>query len=66
MPYLIRDIETGAVETVTIKRLLEIINDPICTSSGWTPYDATDWREGWDEWAENDSYNLIGILTSRG
>ena len=59
MPYLIRDIETGTVKAVPLERLLEIINDQKDTSEHWTNYTETDWRDGWNEWAEGDIYTLI-------
>jgi hypothetical protein len=57
--YLIQDIKTGTVQAVPLERLLEIINDPKDTSEHWTNYTESDWRDGWNEWAEGDIYTLI-------
>lgn len=41
----------------TIKDILEHINDS--RSNEWTPYNETDWKEGWKEWVEHEgNYKL--------
>ena len=57
-----KDRDTGKVITFkNVKAVLKEINRD--RSSAWTPYDRTDWREGWNEWCEGNYYNLIGIKT---
>jgi hypothetical protein len=59
MSYLIQDLGTGTVQTVSLVRLLEIVNDT--DNPEWIDYTAEDWQEGWREWAEGDIYTLLGI-----
>jgi hypothetical protein len=42
---------------VSMEGLLSIINAD--RSSLWLDYDVNDWEEGWKEWVEGVSYNLI-------
>ena len=50
----VRDVETGKVITWTLNQVLEEINRD--RSEDWTDYDASDWREGWRDWVQNDGY----------
>ena len=63
MSYLIQDLGTGTVQTVSLVRLLEIVNDT--DNPEWIDYTAEDWQEGWREWAEGDIYTLLGITSSK-
>ncbi len=55
--YPIKEILTGNVSYWTVKEIMDYINAD--RSNNWSDYDITDWREGWDEWCEGDSYNLL-------
>jgi hypothetical protein len=50
----VRDVETGKVTTWTLNEVLEEINRD--RSEDWTDYDASDWREGWRDWVQDDGY----------
>lgn len=41
----------------TVADILEEIN--ASRSPHWTPYDETDWREGWREWVEGKFYTMV-------
>ena len=49
--------ETERVEVWTLDEVIEEINRD--RSDLWTPYDETDWKEGWDEWVEGEFYSLV-------
>jgi hypothetical protein len=55
---IIQDIDKS-VESfeVSMEGLLSIINSD--RSNLWLDYDVNDWQEGWAEWVEGVSYNLI-------
>ena len=55
--YKIKDLHTGEIHAWTLSQVLEEINRD--TSEEWTPYDATDWKEGWIAWAEGDVFTMI-------
>ena len=55
--YKVKDLNTNKVFNWTLKDILNEINRD--HSEGWEAYDETDWREGWDEWAEGDCFTLI-------
>jgi len=42
-------------QTWTLQQVLAEINRD--RSEHWTPYDETDWEEGWDEWVEGEFYS---------
>ena len=48
--WLVRDIASGEALTWTLTDILQEINRD--RSDDWTPYDASDWREGWDQWVD--------------
>ena len=50
----VRDVETRKVLTWTLNQVLEEINRD--RSEDWTDYDASDWREGWRDWVQDDGY----------
>ena len=50
----VRDVETRKVLTWTLNKVLEEINRD--RSEDWTDYDASDWREGWRDWVQDDGY----------
>jgi len=58
MRYIVKDKETGRLYSWGIKRVLNEINKD--HSAEFTPYNKTDWKEGWDEWV--DYYELIGSV----
>jgi hypothetical protein len=58
MRYLLQDTSTETIEVVLLERLLAIINNH--RNAEWIDYDATDWREGWEEWEEGDYFKLLG------
>jgi len=55
--YKVKDLNTNKVSDWTLADILSEINRD--HSEEWEAYDATDWREGWDEWAEGDCFTLI-------
>lgn len=50
------DGEVERIEEWTLEDILEEINRD--RSNGWTNYDETDWKEGWNEWVEGEFYSL--------
>ena len=57
MEHTIMDISTGKLLTWSLTQILEEINRD--RSDEWTPYDTSDWKEGWSEWCEGDIYTLV-------
>lgn len=55
--YKIKEIETGKILYWTLKEILEEINRD--HSDDFTPYDETDWKEGWKEWCEGNTFELL-------
>tara|TARA_R110000824_G_scaffold3570_1_gene17015 strand:+ start:264 stop:449 length:186 start_codon:yes stop_codon:yes gene_type:complete len=55
--YKVKDLNTNKVSDWTLADILSEINRD--HSEEWEAYDAKDWREGWDEWAEGDCFTLI-------
>jgi hypothetical protein len=55
--YKVKDLHTGEIHNWTLSQVLEEINRD--TSEDWTPYDETDWKEGWNTWAEGDVFTMI-------
>lgn len=54
----IKCLTSGEVEKWTIDQVLEEINRD--HSDEYTPYDESDWEEGWKEWVEGIGfYSLI-------
>ena len=47
----------GKVENWSIEKILSEINRD--RSELWTPYNSSDWREGWAEWVQHDGYYWI-------
>lgn len=60
MKFIIEEIETKKQFVWSIKDILNEINRD--TSDKWTPYDESDWKEGWYSWAEGDYYKLIKTI----
>jgi len=60
MKYKIREIETGKIFKWSVREILEEINRD--HSDEFTPYDKSDWREGWAEWCEGDYYTKIEVI----
>lgn len=52
--FNVKDLLTGEIKQWTLERILEEINRD--HSDKWTPYDETDWEEGWNEWVKEDGY----------
>ena len=51
-------IETGVISVWTLSQILAEINRD--RSDYWTPYDHSDWLDGWIEWVEfSGFYTLI-------
>ena len=55
--YKLKQIDTEEVTEWTVKDILEEINRD--RSDDWSPYDESDWREGWHEWCEGSFYTLV-------
>ena len=55
----IQDIETSETQVVGIDWILNEINRD--RSGKWTNYDETDWKDGWYEWCEGDTYKIINL-----
>lgn len=55
--WVVKDIESGEVMRWTLTDILNEINRD--RSDDWTPYNASDWREGWDQWCEDYTYTII-------
>ena len=58
IPHSEDDVEE--IQEWSLCEILEEINRD--RSDGWTNYDASDWREGWNEWVEGESYTLVQEL----
>ena len=57
--FFIKDLYTGATQVWSIQEILREINRG--HSDEYTPYNETDWKEGWNEWVEWDEYySFIG------
>lgn len=54
--WLVRDIASGEALTWTLTDILQEINRD--RSDEWTPYNASDWEEGWNQWV--DYYTIEG------
>lgn len=52
--FLVKDNSDGQVFWWTLTEILQEINRD--RSDDWTPYDASDWCEGWDQWV--DGYTI--------
>lgn len=59
MKFIVKDLHDGDILEWTLEEVLEEINRD--HSPDYTPYDKTDWKEGWDEWCEGYTYNLLNI-----
>ena len=59
--YRVKDLNTGDEFEWTIKEVLHEINDQLGRSAEWTDYDESDWQEGWESWAEGDSYTMLNF-----
>ena len=57
--YTIKNLETGKLEKWTMAQILIEINRD--RSEEFTPYDLTDWLEGWYDWCEGRYYQLYSI-----
>tara|TARA_Y100000034_G_C6790349_1_gene353844 strand:- start:310 stop:639 length:330 start_codon:yes stop_codon:yes gene_type:complete len=60
----VKDIQSGEIQDWDLETILAYINAD--RSAEWADYDATDWKEGWDEWCEGDIWTLldpINVLT---
>lgn len=57
MKYKVKEIESGKVSEWNLSDILNEINRD--RSSQWTPYEKTDWRDGWENWVEGDHYKLL-------
>lgn len=51
--------EKWETEVWTMKRVLHEINRD--HSEGFTPYDETDWQEGWKEWVSPEYHIMLNI-----
>jgi len=59
----VKDLETGEIQVWTIEQVLFEINRD--RSADWTPYDESDWEEGWREWCEGDYYTMLEIMEEK-
>ena len=55
----IQDIETGNGGEWSKSAMLEAINRD--RSDSWTPYDESDYLEGWDAWVEGEFYTRHAV-----
>jgi hypothetical protein len=53
----VREIHTGKHFAMTVTDLLTEINRD--RSDQWTPYNLTDWEQGWYEWCDGDYYEIV-------
>ena len=56
--YRVQDISNNKIYFWTLEQVLHEINRD--HSEHYTPYDESDWQEGWFEWCEGDCYHLLG------
>ena len=58
--FVVKDRNTDMVSLWSLQDILDEINRD--RSEEWSDYDASDWREGWEEWCEHDpdGYELVG------
>lgn len=56
---IIKCLESGKIQEWTIEEVLSEINRD--RSDMWVEYDEYDWRSGWYEWCEGQSYTLVGV-----
>lgn len=54
--YQVQD-EDGKVHNWKLSEVIDEINRD--RSEDWTPYNESDWQEGWDEWVEGDVYTML-------
>lgn len=54
---IMMNLESNQLQLWTIREVLSEINRD--RSEHWTDYDDSDWKDGWMEWCEGDSYSLI-------
>lgn len=59
MTIILKDLSTGKLKEVSVQEILDMVNND--RSEGWENYDKNDWREGWNEWREGDSYTLVSL-----
>ena len=55
----VRDLETGLVLVWDIAQVLHEINRD--RSDSWSDYDETDWFEGWSNWVEGHTHEILEI-----
>tara|TARA_B100000963_G_scaffold274357_1_gene242562 strand:+ start:546 stop:716 length:171 start_codon:yes stop_codon:yes gene_type:complete len=55
--HKIQCLESGETMNWSLDMILEEINRD--RSEQWTPYDETDWLDGWSNWVEGEFYSLI-------
>lgn len=55
--YIVKDLYSNETAEWGIEEILGEINRD--RSDKWTPYDESDWEEGWYAWCEGDVYTLI-------
>ena len=60
MSYIVQDTQTGEKFVWDLPRVLEEINDKRDRSAEWSPYDATDWTEGWCEFVSG--LTIVGFV----
>ena len=59
MSYIVQDTQTGKKFVWDLPRILKEINRD--RSSEWSPYDATDWTEGWREFVSG--LTIVGFVS---
>ena len=57
--FVVKDLETGETSEWTIDEILAEINRD--HSEEFTDYDRSDWREGWEQFAEGDYITLVDV-----
>ena len=55
--FIVKDVQEGSIYEWSMEDVLSEINRD--RSDKWTPYDESDWEEGWNEWCEGDIYTLV-------
>ena len=57
--FTVKDLETNRLFTVDLQWVLNEINTD--HSDAWLSYDESNWEEGWSEWVEGMTYEMIKV-----
>jgi len=64
--YLIKNRETKKIRVWSLQQVVNEINRD--RSDEWTPYNKTDWKEGWKNFVEDDEFcpfTMIGKVRTK-